>query len=332
MPPLSIHEYDQIQNRSIKKDHCFLCGVKLNRLNCSKEHIFSEWLLRRFNLWNNQLILLNRTSVSYRQAMISCCKGCNNILLSNIENLIKKASNDGFDKFSKLSEEKIFLWIQKVYYAIFYMEGRFLFDRSDKKGGTIIDDKFIQGYKACHLFLQAARNKVMFHKPYPWSIFIFKLQKYNIEKLNFDYRDHPSMAVAIRIGEVGIIACLQDNNTQKQYFGDIFERIKKISLHPIQFNELIAKVFYRESLRNRTPKYIMYEGKKYLEVNSLPLVGLSSKPIYDDWINAEYAKFLSFHCHIDYDKAYEKSSDKVWTILYNENSNLRELDITSCGF
>lgn len=169
----------------------------------------------------------------------------------------------------------------------------------------------------------------MFHKPYPWSIFIFKLQKHDIEKFNFDYKDHLSMAVAIRVGEVGIIVCLQDNNTQKQYFTDSIEEIKKISLHPIQFNELIAKVFYRENLRNRTPKYIMYEGKKYLEVNSLPLVGASSKPIYDDWINAEYAKFLSFYCGINYDKAYESSSDKVWTFLHDEKNNLIKLDIKS---
>jgi len=328
MPLLSINEYDQIKNRSIKKDNCFLCGVKLNNFNRSKEHIFAEWLLRRFDLWNNQLILLNRTSVPYREATIPCCIRCNGIL-GKIENLIRKVSNDGFDKFSKLPEEKIFLWIQKIYYAIFYMEGRFLFDRSDKKSGTIVDNKFIQGYEASHFFLQAARNKVIFHEPYPWSIFIFKLQKYNIEKLNFDYRDHPSMAVAIRMGEIGIIACLQDNGTQKQYFSDSLEGIKKISLHPIQFNELIAMVFYRESLRNRTPKYIMNEGKKYLEINSLPLSDLSSKPIYDDWINAEYAKFLSFHCGINYDKAYESSSDKVWTYLYDEKNNLRKLDIKS---
>ena len=88
----------------------------------------------------------------------------------------------------------------------------------------------------------------------------------------------------------------------------------------------------RESLRNRTPKYIMYEGKEYLEVNSLPLGGLSSKPIYDDWIDAEYAKFLSSHCSINYDKAYESSSDKVWTFLHDEKNNLIKLDIKTCGF
>ena len=144
MSLLSISEYDKIKNRSIKKDNCFLCGVKLNKFNRSKEHVFAEWLLRRFDLWNNRLILLNRTSVSYREATIPCCIRCNGIL-GKTEDLIREVSNDGFDKFSKLPEEKIFLWIQKIYYAIFYMEGRFLFDQRDKKKGTIIDDKFIQG-------------------------------------------------------------------------------------------------------------------------------------------------------------------------------------------
>jgi len=326
MSLLSLHQYDQVQNNSIKKDHCFLCGIKINKFNSSKEHIFSKWLLKRFNLWNKQFVLLNGTSIPYQKLIIPCCRTCNGDL-SKIENLINKSLSAGFNQFKKLPEKVIFLWLQKIYYEVLYAEGRLSFDQKNKDIGTIVDNEFIEGHKACHLFLQAARNKVKFHKPYPWSIFIFELQKYDTKEFNFDYRDHPSMVIAIRMGSIGIIACLQDNNTQKDLFNDVFKKIQKIQLHPIQFNELIAKIFYSESLRNRNPKYIIYEGKKYLEIQPLPLFDLSSKPIYDDWANAEYAKFLSFHCRCAYDKVYEETTDRCRTFLYDKENNLRKLDI-----
>ena len=319
--------YDPMKSKSLERNRCFLCGCKLTKLNRTDEHIFPKWLLNRYKLWNHMLTLLNGKSIQYRKIKISCCKDCNNVHLGKLERPIERASKHGYNKFCKLPKEKIFLWLQKIFYQILYMELRLLFDLKDDKKGTIIDRETIERYRMCHLFLQATRLKVKFNKPLPWSIFVFRVQEYDKKELNFDFKDNILfLTIALRMNDIGIIACLQDNNFQEQSFGSYFRKIKKISLHPIQFNELIAQVFYKESLRNRIPKYIVHLGKDHLEVISMPLAGMSSKPIYDKWIPAEYARWLSNYCNLDYNHIY-KPPDKVWTILFDEKLRLRKMNI-----
>jgi hypothetical protein len=324
--------YDPIRNRSFKKDRCFLCGEKLDKTNYTEEHIFPRWLLNRLDLWNKKLVLLNRISRKYKKIKIPCCNKCNNVYLGSVEGLIEKASKIGYKEFVNLPKEKVFLWLQKICYEILYMELSLSFDPKDREGRTIIDEETLERYRMCHIFLQATRIKVKFHKPYPWSIFIVELQKYDQEKLNFDFKDNVLfLTVAIRIGDIGIIACLQDNNTQEQIFGDDFRKIKAFPLHPVQFNELVAQVFYKESLRNRTSKYIIFEGKEHLEINSMPLGGLSSKPIYDDWIQSKYAEWLSIYSGLNFNEIY-KAPDKVMSFLYDDKQHFKKIDIKTCGF
>jgi hypothetical protein len=307
--------FDPIKDRSLDPDRCFLCGVGINKKNRSAEHIFPDWLLKKFDLWDERLVLLNRTSIPYREIKIPCCKECNNIHLGKLEAIMERATDGGYEKFSKLPKEKVFLWLQKIFYEMLYLELRLFFDRSDEKKGTIINKEMLETYRMCHLFLQSARINTRFHEPYPWSVFIFKLQKNGQTKLDFDFKDDIfSLNIAIRMGDIGVIACLQDNNSQEQIFEDEFRKIKKHSLHPMQFNELIARIFYKESLRNRIPKYMTFLGKDHLEIVSLPLVGLSSKPIYDDWILSEYAKWVSLYLNMDYNQCFEPP-DKVFSTL-----------------
>jgi len=324
--------YDPIKDKSLEKNRCFLCGTKLNKLNRTEEHIFPKWLLHRYDLWNDELVLLNGKPIQYRKIRIPCCQECNNIHLGRLERIIEQASRGGYKELIKVPRIKVFQWLQKIYYQILYMELRLFFNPARKGEGTIIDKDIIERYRMCHLFLQSIRIKTKFHKHHPWSIFIFQVQEYTKAKLNFDFRDSLSfLNIAIRMGNVGIIGCLQDNGTQERMFKDYVKKFKKIKLHPKQFNELIAKVFYRESLRNRIPKYITVLGKNCLDIISMPLGGLSSEPIYDEWSQENYAKFVSICCGLDYNQVYQPP-DKVWSILYNEKMQLRKLNIKTCGF
>ena len=73
-------------------DKCFLCGTSLTAADVnSAEHVLPKWLQHRFNLWNEELVLTNRTSIPYRQATIPCCTACNNGSLGNLESEISAA-------------------------------------------------------------------------------------------------------------------------------------------------------------------------------------------------------------------------------------------------
>ena len=52
--------------------HCFLCGKDSAD---SLEHVFPAWLQRRFQLWDQQLNLLNGTPIPYRNLTVPCSDG-----------------------------------------------------------------------------------------------------------------------------------------------------------------------------------------------------------------------------------------------------------------
>jgi hypothetical protein len=158
------------------------------------------------------------------------------------------------------------------------------------------------------------------------------VQKCPARELNFDFKDCILLhTIAIRMNDIGVIACLQDNHAHQSAFTSHFAKIRKIPLHPLQIDELTAMMFYKTSLLNRTPKYLTMFAKDRREVISMPLQGMSSKPIYDQWSQEEYAKYLSFYCKIPFEDCY-LPPDKVWSILYDERHRLRKLDIKTCGF
>lgn len=324
--------YNPIDDKSLGKNSCFLCGVKLSKANRTEEHIFPKWLINRYDLWDDKFILLNRKEMQYRKIKIPCCKECNSNHLAKLEKIIGESSRKGYKAFVKIPKIKLFQWLQKIYYQILYMELRLLFDPSKKTNRTIVDKETMKRYRTCHLFLQSIRIKAKFHKPYPFSIFVFNVQQYKNKKLNFDFKDNLFyLNIAVRLGDIGIIGCLQDSNEQEMIYKDYFRKIRKIALHPLQFNEIVALVFYTETLRNRVPKYITMFGKNHMEITSMPLGGFSSRPIYDDWVRSEYAKWVSTYCGLDYGQAYQPP-DRVWSILYNEKGQIRKLDIDTCGF
>jgi hypothetical protein len=180
--------------------------------------------------------------------MTPCCAPCNNSYLSSLERTIENAISESYDAVAKLEELKIFQWVSKIFYGILFRELSLLADRREPLAGFITTPELLVRYKFLHLFLQSIRIPTTFVGDTPWSIFVVETHSYN-QELDFDYHDNIQLLTfAIRIGGVGIIACLQDNGSQKEMFDDYFKMFKGVKLHPIQFDELYAKVTYKASL------------------------------------------------------------------------------------
>jgi hypothetical protein len=125
-----------------------------------------------------------------------------------------------------------------------------------------MEPEFLSDLRTLHTFLQSIRMPFKFPGFHPWSIFVVETRSFG-DIRDFDYHDEIlTLTFSIRIGEVGIIACLEDNGAQEEQFFDYFEKFKGIKLHPTQFDELVAKVTYKRHLMNRVPKYIMMFPKK----------------------------------------------------------------------
>lgn len=316
-----------LQNRSLDRRHCFLCGVRLNTTNTSREHIFPKFLLNRFKLWEQRLTLINGTEIPYRKVVVPCCKTCNNKYIGRIDRKIAAAVKGGFDEFAKLDEVLVFQWLSRILYSILYLETITPRDPRFKRR-KILKKTFFRSLETAYLFLNSVRIKAEFHKPYPWSIFIFKAQTHSDVKLNFDFKDNPIMfTIAVRMGDIGIVAALQENGAlqtlEEESLG--ITQARALELHPLQFCEVAARIFYAASLLDRVPKYMSISGPNdEMHIVSIPIGGLSSKPIFGDFDPEAYARLLSRSTGIPVEQLYFPGKG-IWTFLHDETGTPRHM-------
>jgi hypothetical protein len=288
--------FDAVGTQHVGRTFCFLCGRRLTRLNRSDEHVFPRWLQHRYDLWNKQITLLNGSHFQYRSLTIPCCRSCNTRYLSPIEAAVERAVRNGPAAVRRLSNRTLLVWLGKIFYGVLLKEGLLRADIRNPASGRLVRRTALRSFRMHHYFLQGARIPMRFLNAFPASIFVYRIQRYHDIERQFDFRDLPAaLAVAIRMGSVGIVAALQDGGAQRTVHGSFLEAYQDFPLHPLQFAELIACFFYKATLSNRTPKYMIMEGRKALNVIQMPLQGFSLKPLFDEWDQSTYAQVLAFH-------------------------------------
>jgi len=321
--------YDPRIDRSLTLDGCFLCGSRLTPQSGTEEHVFPRWLLRKFNLWDAELNLLNGTSIRYPRLRIPCCRTCNGNYLGPLEQRIRTASEAGIQAFDSLDRAHVYQWLLKMFYGIMFKEMFLLVDRKDPLSGAIVLPDFFEDFHTSHAMLQSIRFQTEWTPNPPWSIFTFECHAYPEPGRNFDFYDSfVSMAVAVRMGPIGVIACLQDNNSQEQLYADYFRKFQSFPLHPIQFTELVCRVLYMQSRQNRVPKYMTRLPDAInptMQVISLPLGGLSSKPVYDEWQQEQYAHVLAQFTGIPFEILFAPP-DQVISWLYNQDGSVKVMN------
>jgi hypothetical protein len=315
--------YHRDRDRAFTNDRCFLCGKGIKNAN-HDEHIFPKWLQNYFKLWDEEIYLLNGTTIPYRNLKIPCCKSCNTIHLSNIEKIVQSNFRGGYKKFKNIDKSILFAWLSKILYGMLFKELFLPLDRKDFfNGNTIMEKEHFEKLDLLHFLMQSSRIPFKYQERTPWSIFIFNAQVSKDIKKNFDYKDSLlDFVIYLRLKDIIILACLIDNNVNEELFNDYFQPMTKIKLHPIQGVEIFSRVMYKMRLLNRTPKYISIYGNKDITVIPLPFAGFSAKPIFDDWDNEKYAYIFSFHSNIPYEQVFY-SKEKVFSWLHNEDNSIR---------
>lgn len=312
-------------SKEFDNDHCFLCGAPLTEDNRTEEHVYPRWLQKKYNLWNQHLILLNRTAIPYKNLTIPCCRNCNEHMGKTVEKPIETAVAIGYDAFAKLDKQIIFQWLCKLSYGILFKEMSLMLDRSNPALGTILSNEDLKEERTMLLFLQAVLTNAKFEGHKPYSIIFFRL--YGYEDDLYWGSDNPLVRTFfMRMGDIGIIANLMDNGVNEEIFmGDPqMSVLTKQTLHPIQFAEICAKFAYKSYLLSVNPSYVFM-----LNEHGRPemVVGVSSSICEDnDWSQEYYAKALAYYLKswgIDFEMLY-KEGGLVRTFLWNENGEFIE--------
>ncbi len=302
--------------------------MRLHDANRTKEHTFPQWLLRKFELRRSRIFLTNGTPIEYRHLTIPCCQPCNSGPLARLETEVSQAVDGGFDSFAELDPAILYQWLLKVYYTVQFRELFLSMDQADPNSPSVLSEEWLQQLHLCHQFLQAARFETEFSVHVPWSIFRYRCHEYENVSENFFFRDSVvGLTLGIRMGAVGVIACLQDNHALEDDFSDEFLAFQERPIHPIQFRELMAQIFYKRYLMNRLPKYMLIspnDGSNHLNIVGMPLEGLSEAPIYNEWSQDEYARILSKLLDCSLEEVY-RPPDKVATWLRKPDGSVRWL-------
>lgn len=285
---------EEIYNPFIKFNfsnrNCFLTGETLTSEE-EKIQVFPQWLMSRYHLEDKAFKLLDESMATYKDLKIPCSAHINETYLEPLETEIAAAFDNGYEAVKAIDSMRLFQWAGKLLYGIIFNEIQSGIKLQHAQGEEFnISQAIILKFTNLHLMLQSLNLPLSLDGFKPYSIFLYKVDNH-IEE--FGYRDEiNTLTFSLRIKDFGLIICLQDNGANRHYHKAILDKIETDVLHPIQFEEICARVYYSAYLFNRLPEYHVMPVGDDIYIEAMPLRGMSSKPLFDNWNNKTYGQVL----------------------------------------
>lgn len=305
--------------QTFSENACFLCGASESEL-ITEEHVFPKWLQREFDLWNQTIQLLNGTSLRYRDLRVPCCRECNEVHLSAIENLVSRAVRAGYESSAQIEERVWYLWVSKLFYGVLRKELSLRLDREDRDSGTILDQKTLEAFEHMHLFLQGVRGKHQFSGPVPYTVLVCNLHDVGSP---YDLRDDLiRFTAAIKLRCVGVIVSFNDGGLIRETYAEYVRQVAGRKLHPVQFWELYAKISYQVHLRKRP---ISYVTASHIDGEGVATTSvLSAATALEDWDQSVFVQLLRFHLmpFVNPELIEHEPPDLVTTFMSDDSGDL----------
>ena len=284
--------YNPFQNFDFLYKKCFLSGNTFNS-PVIQIPLIPKWLLAQAALTGEEQIqFLDESIRSYNTLVIPVNSEVNEQFLNPLENNIENAFEAGYAGVSELTALDLFNWVGKFLYGFVYIEMHSALRKEMTADGLNMSQSLMMKFANLNFMLQNLYTSIEFEDFSPWSITIVKLEN---EETPFSFRDEiNTLTFSLKLKDFGIIACLQDNGTNKRFHQEILNEIKDKALTAEQFEELTARFYYSAYLFNRLPEYTFMpvEGTTYIE--AMPLRGNMSKPLFDVWQHKVYAQVLEY--------------------------------------
>ncbi|MFD0752092.1 hypothetical protein ACFQZS_18195 [Mucilaginibacter calamicampi] len=282
--------YSPFDTFNFSNRNCFLTGATLNSEE-ERINIFPQWLMTRYKLEDKPFKMLDESMATYKDLKLPCSAAINEAYLEPLEKEIADAFGKGYEAVKQLDTLKLFQWAGRLLYGIIFTEIQSGIKLQRSHGEDFnISQSIIHKFSNLHLMLQSINQNIIFEDFTPYSLFLFKVD--NAEE-EFGYRDEiNTLTFALRINDFGLIICFQDNGANKSYHREILTKVEGQTLHPIQFEEISARVFYSAYLFNRLPEYTVMPVNDEIYIEAMPLRGMTGKPLFDFWQNKTYGQVL----------------------------------------
>ncbi|MDQ0636911.1 hypothetical protein QF042_000476 [Pedobacter sp. W3I1] len=282
--------YNPFQNFDFLYKICFLSGKTFNS-PVIQVPLIPKWLLEQAGLsGEEQIQFLDESIRSYNTLVIPVNSEVNEQFLTPLEHKIEAAFSTGYDAVSVLPELDLFNWIGKFLYGFVYIEMHSALRKEMTADGLNMSQSLMMKFANLNFMMQNLYTSLEFEDFSPWSITVVKLEN---GETPFSFRDEiNTLTFSLKMKDFGIIACLQDNGTNKRYHQDIINEIKGKALTAEQFEELSARFYYSAYLFNRLPEYTFMPVEGTIYIEAMPLRGNMTKPLFDVWQHKVYAQVL----------------------------------------
>jgi hypothetical protein len=318
---------EKFQKDIVAGDSCFICGASPSEKEFNNEHILPNWILRRFNLHEDEITLPNNTSIRYGRFTIPCCVECNNQLGREIEIPVSELTSKGYDNLKnyviKNGPGLLFRWLCLLFIKTHLKDTllRFYLDR--REPDYKIADLFEwESLHHIHCVARSFYNQCFITGEVLGSLLI--LPSIEIDSPgNFDYGDmYGGKALFIRMNDITLICILNDSCAALNSFQSEFEKISG-PLSPLQIREIFARLVYvNMNLKERPTYYSEFNDKNECFIKAK----LPNKIELLEPLQYKFGDIFSFMCSriIEEssfeDKEYvaQKIIEGVWTFLFNE--------------
>lgn len=282
--------YNPFKPFTFNNQTCFLTGQSIHSQD-EKIQVFPSWFITYCQLRDKSFKLLNDSFTTYEKLYVPCTPTVINNCVNPLEQQIQAAFIGGYQTVKQLPSQLLFQWIAKMMYGVIYNEIAIGLRQQATLGEPFtLSQSLVHKFSHLHLMLQSIVHPITFEDHLPWTIEVFPVE--NIAE-TFSYRDEiNTLTFCLKMNDFGIIACLQDNGTNKHYHQHTLAAIADKTLQPIQFEELCGRFFYSNYLFNRLPEYLILPTHDTTYIEAMPLHGNSNKPLFDAWDNKTYAQVL----------------------------------------
>ena len=288
--------YQPFSQLDFNFDKCMLSGEALSS-EADFVPLFNEQMLQKYDLHNKRLTLVSGQQVEYQNIKLPICK---RIRENHFEKLQKKTTDlllAGHSGVQFVAAEDLYHWLGFLFYGVLYYELWSAKRNPTPQNAFLLEPQYMNRYAILHILLQGIYTKIELEDFEPESIMVFKSHIYNENSLDFDFKiSANTYCMQLRVGELCIIANVLDNGVQKQLFNDYLMLFETQTLHPIQINELFAKISYKSYLTNLTYEYGLVLPKNEQEhiIMSLRIPDEQKEtPMFSDWDEQTYAHILA---------------------------------------